>query len=126
MMRRPPRSTLFPYPTLFRSPAERRGAAVGWLIASSSAGYALSLLVSGGALAWGGYPLSFFASAPGPVAGVAVLWWALRATPHLLHPRCPGARVGPPPRRHRPPARRLPAPPPPPPAPPRPPARRPS
>src|SRR2546430_3660526 len=28
-----------------RYPAERRGAAVGWLIASSSAGYALSLLV---------------------------------------------------------------------------------
>src|SRR2546430_12616523 len=80
MMRRPPRSTLFPYPTLFRSPAERRGAAVGWLIASSSAGYALSLLVSGGALAWGRYPLSFFASAAGPVAGAAVPWWALRAT----------------------------------------------
>src|SRR5256712_1209780 len=40
-----------------RYPAERRGAAVGWLIASSSAGYALSLLVSGGALPWGGYSL---------------------------------------------------------------------
>src|SRR2546430_16542843 len=102
MMRRPPRSTLFPYPTLFRSPAERRGAAVGWLIASSSAGYALSLLVSGGALAWGGYPLSFFASAAGPVAGVAVLWWALRATPNVLHRRCPGARVGAPRPRDRP------------------------
>jgi len=77
-----------------RYPAERRGAAVGWLIASSSAGYALSLLVSGGALAWGGYPLSFFASAAGPVAGVAVLWWALRATPNVLHRRYPGARFG--------------------------------
>src|SRR5256886_10706512 len=108
MMRRPPRSTLFPYPTLFRSPAERRGAAVGWLIASSSAGYALSLLVSGGALAWGGYPLSFFASAAGPVAGVAVLWWALRATPNVLHRRGPGARVGTPPPREPPPGPALP------------------
>src|SRR3989441_10265911 len=119
MIRRPPRSTLFPYTTLFRSqggsyttaimlladryPAERRGAAVGWLIASSSAGYALSLLVSGGALAWGGYPLSFFASAAGPVAGVAVLWCALRATPNVLHRRYPGGRCGTPVPGKRPP-----------------------
>src|SRR5207302_1631013 len=77
-----------------RYPAERRGAAVGWLIASSSAGYALSLLVSGWALAWGGYPLSFVASAGGPVVGVVVLWWALRTTPNVLHPRREGARFG--------------------------------
>ena len=77
-----------------RYPPERRGAAVGWLIASSSAGYALSLLVSGSALAWGGYPLSFFASACGPILGVVVLWLALRATPNVLHPRREGARFG--------------------------------
>jgi len=77
-----------------RYPPERRGAAVGWLIASSSAGYALSLLVSGSALARGGYPLSFFASACGPVLGVVVLWQALRATPNVLHPRREGARFG--------------------------------
>jgi len=77
-----------------RYPSERRGAAVGWLIASSSAGYALSLLVSGWALAWGGYPLSFVASAVGPVGGVVVLWWALRATPNVLHSRREGARFG--------------------------------
>jgi len=77
-----------------RYPPERRGAAVGWLIASSSAGYALSLLVSGSALAWGGYPLSFFASACGPILGVVVLWLALRATPNVLHPRREGACFG--------------------------------
>jgi len=77
-----------------RYPPERRGAAVGWLIASSSAGYALSLLVSGSALAWGGYPLSFFASACGPILGVVVLWLVLRATPNVLHPRREGARFG--------------------------------
>src|SRR3989440_8530594 len=65
-----------------RYPAERRGAAVGWLIASSSAGYALSLVVSGVALASGGYPLSFFACACGPAAGGVVLWLPLPATPH--------------------------------------------
>src|SRR5207244_3317579 len=62
--------------------------------ASSAAAYALPLLVSGSALAWGGYPLSFFASACGPVLGVVVLWQALRATPNVLHPRREGARFG--------------------------------
>ena len=73
---------------------ERRGAAVGWLIASSSAGYALSLLLSGWALAWGGYPTSFFASACGPVVGVVVLWFALRGTPNVVHPPRAGVRFG--------------------------------
>src|SRR5438046_5680309 len=33
MIRRPPRSTLFPYTTLFRSTAGQRAAAAGWRIA---------------------------------------------------------------------------------------------
>src|SRR5438876_969990 len=77
-----------------RYPPERRGAAVGWLIASSSAGYALSLLLSGWALAWGGYATSFFASACGPVVGVVVLWFALRSTPNVVHPPPAGVRFG--------------------------------
>jgi MFS family permease len=77
-----------------RYPPERRGAAVGWLIASSSAGYAVSLLVSGAALRWGGYPLAFAACAVGPVAGVAILWYALRSTPNVVHPATAGARFG--------------------------------
>jgi MFS family permease len=77
-----------------RYPPERRGAAVGWLIASSSAGYALSLLVSGAAVAWGGYPLAFSVSAGGPVLGVVVTWFALRRTPNVVHPRREGARFG--------------------------------
>ncbi|MGH7277004.1 MAG: MFS transporter [Candidatus Rokuibacteriota bacterium] len=77
-----------------RYPPERRGAAVGWLIASSSAGYALSLVVSGAAVRWGGYPLSFLVSALGPVVGVVVAWFALRRTPNVVHPRREGARFG--------------------------------
>jgi hypothetical protein len=46
-----------------RYPVERRGAAVGWLIASSSAGYALSLLLAAPSLAWGGYETAFLVSA---------------------------------------------------------------
>ena len=77
-----------------RYPPERRGGAVGWLIASSSAGYALSLVVSGVAVAWGGYPLAFVVSACGPVVGVVIAWLALRTTPNLVHPRREGARFG--------------------------------
>jgi len=77
-----------------RYPPERRGAAVGWLIASSSAGYALSLLLSGWSLAWGGYATSFFASACGPVVGVVVQWFALRRTPNVVHPPRAGVRFG--------------------------------
>lgn len=77
-----------------RYPPERRGGAVGWLIASSSAGYALSLVVAGGAVAWGGYPLAFLVSACGPAVGVIIAWLALRRTPNLVHPRREGARFG--------------------------------
>jgi MFS family permease len=66
----------------------RRGAAVGWLIASSSLGYALSLLLSGLALRRGGYPLAFFVTSCGPPVGMALAWFALRSTsPHLRAPR---------------------------------------
>ncbi len=72
----------------------RRGAAVGWLISSSSAGYALSLVVSGAAVRWGGYPLSFLVSALGPVVGVVIAWLVLGTTPNVVHPRREGARFG--------------------------------
>lgn len=45
----------------------RRGMAVGFFIASTSGGYALSLIISGIALPLGGYPLSFFLTCLGPV-----------------------------------------------------------
>jgi MFS family permease len=77
-----------------RYPPERRGAAVGWLIAAISAGFALSLLVCGVALAWGGYPAAFHASAAGPLAGALLAGVALRGTPNVVHARRPGARFG--------------------------------
>lgn len=77
-----------------RYPPARRGAAVGWLIASSSLGYALSLVLSGAALAWGGYPAAFFASACGPVVGALIVAAALRNTPNLVHARRPESRFG--------------------------------
>jgi MFS family permease len=77
-----------------RYPRERRGAAVGWLLASASAGYALSLLVAGLALRAGGYPAAFLATALGPVLGLATGWVALRSSPNVVHPRPAGAGFG--------------------------------
>ena len=77
-----------------RYPPERRGRAVGWLIASSSLGYALSLVVTGLALPRGGYPLAFLAAAGGPLAGAALAWPTLRGTPNVVHARRAGVRFG--------------------------------
>jgi MFS family permease len=77
-----------------RYPPARRGAAVGWLIASSSLGYALSLLLSGAALARGGYPAAFLATACGPVIGAVIVALALRDTPNAVHPRHPESGFG--------------------------------
>jgi MFS family permease len=77
-----------------RYPPARRGAAVGWLIASSSAGYALSLVLAGAALAWGGYPAAFAVSASGPVIGAVIVAFALRSTPNIVHARQPESGFG--------------------------------
>ena len=77
-----------------RYPPARRGAAVGWLIASSSLGYALSLALSGAALAWGGYPAAFLATACGPIVGVLIVVFALRDTPNVVHARQPESGFG--------------------------------
>jgi MFS family permease len=69
-----------------RSEPEARGSAVGWLIASTSVGYAFSLAVSGTLVAWGGYPLAFIGSGLLPALGAAILWPALRHVPDTAHP----------------------------------------
>lgn len=72
----------------------RRGAAVGWLLASSSLGYALSLAVAGLGLRLGGYPLAFWLTAGGPALGAGLGWLALRGAADVIHRRPAGARFG--------------------------------
>lgn len=60
--------------------ASSRGMAVGCFIASTSCGYAFSLLLSGLALPLGGYKLSFLLTCSGPLAGWAVAFLTLRST----------------------------------------------
>jgi MFS family permease len=57
-----------------------RGMAVGFFIASTSCGYALSLAISGIALPVGGYRLSFFLTCLGPILGLLLAWITLRHT----------------------------------------------
>jgi MFS family permease len=52
-----------------RTAIARRGAAIGWLLASSSLGYVGSLALSGTALALSGYQMAFLACAIGSTAG---------------------------------------------------------
>ena len=66
-------------------PAERRGYAVGWLLASTSLGLAFSLVVSGWLVGLGGPRVAFLGTGLLPAAGAAILWWAMRDTPNVIH-----------------------------------------
>ncbi len=68
-----------------RYPPERRGRAMGWLIASISLGSALSLMLSAQMLTLGGYQLAFLVTAGGTAVGSAVALAALRRTPNVIH-----------------------------------------
>lgn len=70
-----------------RYDVSRRGAAVGYLIASTSVGYAFSLVVTGICLSWGGYRTAFIITGCLPLVGLALSWYALRKTPNRIHPR---------------------------------------
>jgi MFS family permease len=56
---------------------EKRGRAMGLFVASTSLGYAFSLIVSGLALPLGGYKLSFLLCGLGPVLGAVISWYIL-------------------------------------------------
>lgn len=70
-----------------------RGRAVGWLVASTSIGYAFSLALSGVMLSWGGYSLAFAGTGLLPTLGAVILWAALRRTPNTVHAREADARL---------------------------------
>ena len=76
-----------------RYDSSRRGAAVGYLIASTSVGYAFSLAVTGLCLTWGGYRTAFIVTGCLPLVGLILSWYALRTTPNNIHPRIERIRV---------------------------------
>ncbi len=75
-----------------RYPSRSRGMAVGSFIASTSCGYACSLLISGAAIPVGGYRLAFLLTGLGPALGWAIAAMTLHATTVAAAGRRPGRR----------------------------------
>ena len=65
----------------------RRGSAMGWLIASTSAGYATSLAVAGLGVALGGWRAAFLLGGCLPAAGALLLVAVLAPFAHRRHAR---------------------------------------
>lgn len=66
---------------------ERRGDAMGWMVASTSVGYAVSLATAGLGVALGGWRAAFALSGLLPAAGAVVLIASLAPLPNRIHPR---------------------------------------
>jgi len=77
-----------------RYPIAKRGRAMGFFIASTSLGYALSLVLSGVAIPIGGYKLAFWLTCSGPSAGAMLAWITLYRTRVDIRPRAEGQRFG--------------------------------
>ena len=75
-------------------PVERRGRAMGAYLAGHSLGLALALVLAGAAIPRGGYVLTFWLLALGPVVGGVVAWGAVRSTANIIPPRATGQRFG--------------------------------
>jgi MFS family permease len=71
----------------------RRGNAMGWLIASTSAGYAASLGMAGLGVALGGWRAAFVLGGLLPAAGALTLIVALLPFAHRVHPRSGEVRL---------------------------------
>jgi MFS family permease len=70
----------------------RRGNAMGWLIASTSVGYATSLAVAAIGIALGGWQAAFVLTGLLPALGAAMLIGALLPLANRVHPRLPEIR----------------------------------
>lgn len=71
----------------------RRGNAMGWLIASTSAGYAASLALAGLGVAIGGWQTAFLLSGLLPAVGAVMLIASLRPFAHRVHHRSRAVRL---------------------------------
>ncbi len=84
-----------PLIVLFRenSPREKLGAAIGWLIASTSIGYAASIGATGVSIGISGWKLAFMVTGLLPVVGTVILVAAIAPLPNIIHPRRPESGV---------------------------------
>lgn len=77
-----------------RFDASRRGRAIGAYIAASALGYAASLYISGVMIDWTGWRGAFYVTGAGPVLGLVLAAWTLRATPNVIPQLLPGGSGG--------------------------------
>jgi MFS family permease len=70
-----------------RYPRDQRGRTMGFLIASTSIGYAMSLGISGWILSFGDYRGSFLLTCLGPSVGAVIAWITLGSTPNKIFAR---------------------------------------
>ncbi|WP_026380698.1 MFS transporter [Afifella pfennigii] len=73
-----------------RAASGRRGAAMGWLIASTSVGYAFSLALTGACLSLADYQTAFLLAGIVPGIGSVILLALLRESENTIHPRQAG------------------------------------
>ncbi len=73
-----------------RFPSLGRGRAIGFYIAASSAGYALSLALSSWMLAVSGWRAAFILTCSGPALGMVLGAWVLRPVSNFVPPPKPG------------------------------------
>ena len=81
-----------PLIVLFRenAPARRLGSAVGWLIASTSIGYATSIGLTGLSIGISGWRLAFLVTGLPPIIGTVILLLAIKSFSNIVHLRVPG------------------------------------
>ena len=77
-----------------RYPAEYRGARIGWLIGSTSLGYALSLSLSAAMLYLADYRTAFIVTGIAPAIGAVFLIAAMLRVPNIRHTRPQTGRAG--------------------------------
>lgn len=70
-----------------RFKSKGRGRAMGFYIAAASGGYALALVITSAVAPVFGWRGAFIANALGPFIGIVLAFYALRATPNVIHPR---------------------------------------
>jgi len=70
-----------------RYDSQKRGMAMGFLIASTSVAYACSLLISGLCLQWSGYRLAFWVTGSLPLLGAGLARYIFKNTPNRVHSR---------------------------------------
>ncbi len=82
-----------PLIVLFRenTPAQNLGAAIGWLVASTSIGYAASIGLTGLSVGLSGWRLAFVTTGLPPIIGALILLVAIKPVPNVIHCQMSGS-----------------------------------